>query len=122
VPFDDPNNYKLISKIASSNVRFPSNLDPTVKDFIQKLLVKNPKQRLNYEQIKAHQFWKGFDFEKVLLKQYHPDFVPANIRSSSIEDICKLYFDSELKESKQNKGDQFCYPTLEHFSFFAFDD
>jgi serine/threonine protein kinase len=56
VPFDDPNSYKLISKITSANVRFPPNLDPVVKDFLQNLLVKNPKQRLNYEQIKAHQF------------------------------------------------------------------
>ncbi|KAL3271129.1 hypothetical protein HHI36_021626 [Cryptolaemus montrouzieri] len=56
VPFYDDNLMGLYAKIRNDNVKFPENLQvsPLLKDLIEKMLVKDPKQRITLPEIKVH--------------------------------------------------------------------
>jgi hypothetical protein len=40
------------------------------------LLEKDPESRADFDKIKGHPFFAGMDFEKVLKREYKPEFVP----------------------------------------------
>lgn len=58
-PFDAPTQYLLIKCILEQKVQFPSEpaLDPQAQDLIERLLVKDPTQRMAMEQIEQHPFF-----------------------------------------------------------------
>ena len=60
--------YELIKK---NQIDFKvSGLDGDIKDLIEKILVKNPEQRIELEDMKKHPYFKDIDFDKVLKKEY----------------------------------------------------
>ncbi|CAG7821855.1 unnamed protein product, partial [Allacma fusca] len=59
----------------------PDELSPNVKDFISKLLIKDPRQRLgggprDAEEIKSHPFFKGLNWTHLAEKRIPAPFVP----------------------------------------------
>ena len=62
--------YELI-RINHINFRVPG-LDGDIKDLIEKILVKDPNNRISLEDIKKHPYFKDIDFNKVLKKEYGP--------------------------------------------------
>lgn len=104
VPFDSSNSKKLMEKIINEDPQFPSNADPILVDLIKHLMGKNPKERMNFDGLKNHLFFKGFSFEKALDKKYKPSFIPSNICPT---DTC--YFsqiEPEIYENSILKNDQ----------------
>lgn len=75
-PFYDENKSKLFSNIVSAEPYFPPQLDRRIADFISKLLCKNPAERPTFEDMKSHPFFEGFNWTKVMNKEYRPNFVP----------------------------------------------
>jgi serine/threonine protein kinase len=75
-PFTHENRAKVLSGIISSEPAFPSRLDWRVKDFISRLLTKDPAERPTFDDLKSHPFFEGFDWEKVIRRQYRPHFIP----------------------------------------------
>ena len=66
-----PNIQVLYEKIKKNRINFKiSGLHGDIKDLIEKILVKNPDQRLSLEEIKKHPYFKDIDFNKVLRKEY----------------------------------------------------
>ena len=75
-PFYDDNKSKLFSNIVSAQPYFPPQLDRRIADFISRLLAKNPADRPTFEDMKSHPFFEGFNWTKVMNKEYRPNFVP----------------------------------------------
>ena len=60
--------YELIKK---NQIDFKvSGLHGDIKDLIEKILVKDPDQRIELEDMKKHPYFKDIDFDKVLKKEY----------------------------------------------------
>ena len=72
VPAYTASNIKeLYEKIKHNRINFRvSGLHGDIRDLIEKILVKNPDQRLSLEKIKTHPYFKDIDFNKVLRKEY----------------------------------------------------
>ena len=66
LPFDDKDNNILFQKILDCKIKFPNNLSQIAKDLLEKILVSDPKKRINISEIKKHPFYlKGKEiFEK----------------------------------------------------------
>ncbi len=86
----DRNTQPDISKrILNLEPMMPDFLSPVVKDFILKLLVKEPKNRLgggasDAEEVKQHAFFKSIDWDDLLKRNIPAPFVP---RISSTTDV-----------------------------------
>lgn len=76
-PFSNANRARMFQAITSATPRFPPGADPTVVDFISKLLDKNPKRRAKFSDLQGHAFWDGMNFEDVLEKKISPLYVPV---------------------------------------------
>ena len=57
LPFDDKDNNVLFKKILDCKVNFPNYLSEEAKDLLKKILVTNPKKRINIQEIKKHPFY-----------------------------------------------------------------
>jgi 3-phosphoinositide dependent protein kinase-1 len=59
-PFKAASEYLIFEKIREGNVDYPTDMAADAKDFVQKLLVTNPQERLGYDcdfaSIKRHPF------------------------------------------------------------------
>ncbi|OHS94999.1 RAC family serine/threonine-protein kinase like protein [Tritrichomonas foetus] len=66
----------LFENILFRDPNFPNDTDQSIIDFINILLIKDPKKRAKFEDIKNSDFFNEIDFEKVLNKQIPPMFVP----------------------------------------------
>ena len=70
--------YELISKVS---LRIPSFLSPNAKDLMEKLLKRNPEERLgagpeDEDQIRAHAFFSDLDFDLLYQRKITPEFKP----------------------------------------------
>ncbi|XP_050311724.1 ribosomal protein S6 kinase alpha-5-like isoform X2 [Anthonomus grandis grandis] len=79
----EKNTQQEISKrILKSNPPVPDYLGKEVKDFINQLLMKNPRKRLgggeeDARELKRHPFFKGLNWEKLANKEIPAPFVPV---------------------------------------------
>lgn len=77
-PFYDDDKEILFSNITNNKLTFPPREDADIslecRDLLEKLLVKDPKQRLGYStgmsDIKRHPFFKGIDWKMVERREY----------------------------------------------------
>ena len=70
---------KFNPQIYKMKIIIPENISKNAKDLIEKLLNSNPRERIGYngsEEIMNHEFFKDIDFDKVIIKQYKPPFIP----------------------------------------------
>jgi serine/threonine protein kinase len=75
-PFFDENKSKMFTAILSQSPYFPPQLDSRVCDFISRLLTKNAQERPTFEDLKSHPFFEGFVWDKVINREYRPNFIP----------------------------------------------
>jgi serine/threonine protein kinase len=74
-PFRGSNRKETFYRILSK----PPNLTgetTSLRDLIRRLLEKDPSRRINVEEIKGHDFFRGVDWEKVILVS-RPPYIPA---------------------------------------------
>ena len=79
----------------------PKSIDFIVKDLIKKILVCDPNQRIELEEIKAHAYFKDTDWEHMKNRSLVPPYVPQDKSRDiifhdnflSIEDIDKEEYD-----------------------------
>lgn len=68
-PFADSDQRTIFEKISHKELAFENNTPIEAQDLIKKLLHKDPKKRIGYEninEIKEHQFFNGIDFANIL--------------------------------------------------------
>lgn len=80
-PFYDENTNKMYRMILTDQVVFPSYVSEEAKDFISKLLDRNPETRLgaseeDVEEIKRHPFFSSLNWNDVLNKKIEPEWKP----------------------------------------------
>ena len=84
-PFYNEKDSKIKEQIVKLDVRFPkiSSVSSSVKDLIKKLLNKNPSNRIGhskgFDEIKKHDFFKGFNFDNLINKKITAKYKPTNI-------------------------------------------
>lgn len=69
---DIPTMYKLIK---DSSLKYPGHIQKNTKEFLKKLLEKNPSKRLGYngfQEIKNDVYFKDIDFKALEQKRYDP--------------------------------------------------
>ncbi|KAF7865444.1 hypothetical protein EAF04_006419 [Stromatinia cepivora] len=84
-PFYNEDTVEKHRKILSEPLEFPGPnlISPAAQDVLNKLLNRNPEQRL---EIKRHPFFHGIDWYKVLQREYEPIFRPSYIKEVFRED------------------------------------
>ena len=55
-PFYTNNIFQLVNQIVKDPVKWPADMDPLLKDFLQGLLTKNPRNRLQWPALADHAF------------------------------------------------------------------
>ncbi|RMX63633.1 hypothetical protein DD238_007775 [Peronospora effusa] len=81
-PFYEENEHKMLSRIAYSDVVFPSDFPRDAYKLVKGLLSKDPKQRLGSEQmggvdaIKSCQFFRHIDWDKLLRREVKAHWTP----------------------------------------------
>ena len=68
LPFEDKDNEVLYKKIKEGYFTIPEFLSDNAKDFLQKVLVVDPKKRYNILQIKKHPWFNQIDQRKYMSK------------------------------------------------------
>lgn len=62
-------------------LKLPTSVSSEMRDFLQQVLQKNPKERLghgesDWEEIKCHKFFRDISWEKLHAKKIPPPFIP----------------------------------------------
>ncbi|XP_076066239.1 ribosomal protein S6 kinase alpha-5-like isoform X2 [Oratosquilla oratoria] len=75
------NQHEISRRILKTQPPIPEELSPEVSDFISKLLVKDPRQRLgggpgDAEELKRHAFFKNLNWDDLAKKKIPAPFVP----------------------------------------------
>ncbi len=102
-PFYDDNNKKLFALIISANFSFPepywTNISPSGKDLVSKLLVVDPSKRLNAQQTLDHP-WMHEEGSAALLEHFRPNLKSYNARRRLRGAIRAVQLVSLLKPKK----------------------
>ncbi|TDH69833.1 hypothetical protein CCR75_002361 [Bremia lactucae] len=83
-PFWNKNRRQMFQNILSKEPTYPSELfSPTAIDFLQRLLVKNPRQRLGCtmdgaKEIMSHPWFEGIQWDALLNRRMEPPFRPVS--------------------------------------------
>ncbi|KAI9209429.1 kinase-like domain-containing protein [Polychytrium aggregatum] len=88
-PFKAPNEYLTFKKIQNLEYNFPPEFDPVAKDLVEKILVLDQETRYTLEDIKAHEFFKGFDWVDLHL-QTPPVLQPQPVATPDSETLDKI--------------------------------
>ena len=116
VPFgeeeDDP--FKIYEKVLRDSIRWPSAISKgnKMREFTELLLCKNEAVRnVGVSAVKKHKWFDGFEWEKLVLMQLEPPFIPKSVDlteeiramlSSSNIDITDAVRDVEDEERVDN--------------------
>lgn len=79
-PFFDPNISQMYKKIQVADVkydRYPA-IDPVAIDLLQKLLVRDPTERVGIDEVRAHPFFEAIDWAKLAVKDVEAPFIPPS--------------------------------------------
>lgn len=88
-PFYNENPVEMYRSIISNEPKFPQRISEKARNFICKLLQKNPKQRIGYgeediEAIKKDPFFDGLDWDDVINKKIQPEWIPSKKNSVNL--------------------------------------
>jgi RAC serine/threonine-protein kinase len=76
-PFYSQDVQQMYFKIMHAKLEIPEHLDSDTKDILVKLLERDPTKRLaDANTVKAHPYFKGVDWDKLIQKEIPPPFVP----------------------------------------------
>ena len=76
-PFYSQDVQQMYSKIMNEALNIPDTVSPNAADLLRKLLERDPAKRMcNPADIKKHAFFKGIDWEKLLLFEVEPPYKP----------------------------------------------
>lgn len=104
-PYYSQDRDELFYNISNEKLTVPDYLSPEAQDLLNKLLKKDPFQRLGavrgISEIKKHPFCDSIDFEVMSEKRYVPPFVP---------DPNELYFDLQYLDEQISENPENYFP------------
>ena len=84
LPFEDKSNQKLFKKILKVKQKYPSYVSANAKDILNKMLCKEPSNRITMTEIKRHPFY--LEGKNIF-----------NIKFNSTYDYCGLFSEDEIE-------------------------
>lgn len=95
-PFPGDDEEEVFDSIVNDEVRYPRILSPDSVSLIQKLLQKNPENRLgageeDAAEIKRHKFFQGVDWDALLAKKVKPPFAPTIKAAQDVSNFDKEF-------------------------------
>jgi len=96
-PFVDQSPYRLYEKILLSKVEYPKFFDQLAVSFINSLLNKDPRARLNAKTVKSHPFFADIAWDQVRNRELTPPFPPL---------VSHPFDSSNFKEYEEEKVSQ----------------
>lgn len=121
LPFHGQTRQETMNQILRTKLGMPENLSPEAQALLRVLFKRNPQNRLGagpngIEDIKVHPFFAKIDWEKLLVKEVRPPFIPAVSRDDA------FYFDTEYtnKSPRDSPGGPISASSHEIFRGFSF--
>jgi len=117
-PFYSENKNSMFQKILTEDPKYPKFISNEAQHLMASLLQKDPTKRLGYgkedgELVKAHPFFKGVDWDKLLRKDIKAPFKPKVKDDSDLSQ-----FDQEFtREKPQIENTNKTFEDFEGFSF-----
>ncbi|EAR84156.1 Serine/Threonine kinase domain protein (macronuclear) [Tetrahymena thermophila SB210] len=111
-PFHNKNAHQMFEQIKYAKLEFKNTvaISNEAKDFIEKCLTKDKTKRLGaingQSDVQAHPWFNDIDFNKLLKKEYSPEFVPVTEGMSWISNFDKDFTKLSARITN-NPNDQF---------------
>jgi serum/glucocorticoid-regulated kinase 2 len=93
-PFYDRNRPTMYTKILTQPLEFTADFSPEARDLIARMLEREPRQRIGYggsHELKAHPFFRGFDWDRLLRKEVTPPWLPQVDSETDTSNIAKEF-------------------------------
>ena len=93
-PFYDRNRPMMYRKILEAPLEFPADMSPEACDLISRMLARDPHARLGYggsSEIKAHAFFRAYDWEKLYRREMAPPWTPAVASETDTHNIASEF-------------------------------
>lgn len=109
-PFSGGNNAKIQQNICKQKLQLPYFLGPDSKDFLIRLLRKEPSKRLgshmprDLKTIKSHRFFRRIDWKKLEARDLEPPIRPLITDPELAENFAKEFTDLPIKESLASRS------------------
>lgn len=104
-PFYSQDVQQMYSKIMTEPLKIPEYVSAEAKSLLTQLLERDPEKRLrNPDDIKQHAFFKGIDFEKLVLLEVAPPYVPPVSSESSTNMVDPQFTSEALTEEDRKEG------------------
>mmetsp|Transcript_30449 Transcript_30449/g.30101 ORF Transcript_30449/g.30101 Transcript_30449/m.30101 type:complete len:345 (+) Transcript_30449:411-1445(+) len=71
-PFYTEDVIVLYKRITNARIRFPNDISESAKDLIQQMMKRIPEERPTVSQLKRHKYFKGINWDHLLLKKIKP--------------------------------------------------
>lgn len=113
-PFYNKNRKRMLDDIVSGCPKMNLVKDKNLNEFISWLLVKNPKDRPKFAEIKEHRFFSELDWDKVLAKETKPHFVPVLHGPKDASRFSSVYT-SEMAADSYTPEES---PSIQDFSYY----
>jgi RAC serine/threonine-protein kinase len=98
----DGNEELMYEKILYAPLQMPDTFSDEVKDFISKLLERNPEQRLQDPAImKQHPFFSSINWDKLYAKEIQPLFVPDVQSPEDVSNIDQEFLDESVGSDEE---------------------
>lgn len=95
-PFYSPEIQQMYTQIMNAKLSIPDHISPEARDLLTKLLIRDPAKRLtNPVEIKAHAFFAGIDWDKLVAKELTPPFIPPVKDAESTEMIDSSFIEED---------------------------
>jgi len=104
-PFSSSDTNQLQKEILEAKPIMPSHCSEATKDFLSKLLVKDPTKRLGFNgaaQVKKHPFFNSIDWDDTLSMKRRPPIVPMLTRADDLRNFDKGFLCEPVMETPQD--------------------
>eukprot|EP01132_Coremiostelium_polycephalum_P005870 gene5870-7302_t len=106
-PFSAQTVESIFQNILQRNIKWPKDISPEAKDFIDKLLALNPQSRLGYngaQEVKDHPFFKGINWSTIRTQKAF--FIPVleDLQDTSYFDARKQFYDLRISDDSESSS------------------
>ncbi|KAJ3004018.1 UNVERIFIED_CONTAM: Ribosomal protein S6 kinase beta-1 [Siphonaria sp. JEL0065] len=108
-PFSGNNRKKVMEQILKQKVTFPPYLTSYAKDLLNKLLKKNPVQRLGSgptgtQEIKSHSYFRKLNWKQLAARELEPPITPEVSGSLDTRNFDACFTDMAIESPPVGKG------------------
>lgn len=84
---------KMYQRILTDPLVFPNGMDPLAVDLISRMLERDPRLRIDINEIRAHPFFKNVSWHLLLQKKLVAPFIPKLVDTEDVRYFDKMFTD-----------------------------